>query len=508
MSERTAKLRLGGFMAAGLTGLAGLAMLFGGAPRLFDNRAAYTVLFSEAPGITPGTPVRKSGVRVGEVTSLDLEENTGQVRVTIRVDKKFLPRQNEEATIFRGILSGDTSLDFIPKVTADGLPVSTRGEAYAINAEIVGQTPINPNTLVRQASGVLPSAQESMVRILNSIQRVEQTLPKIERAFDEVAELAKSGREFVPELRETNRKVQSLISFNDPPANPANPAAPKPDDKADATLRTTLADIRDFLKSAKPLVDDVRKVLKDNEVDLGGTLKAVRKTAEGVSDVLSEENRKNLTRIVKNLETASEELSKSLKVASLFLDTGDKALKELNARMPQVERTLAAAENTFKGAEGAVKNIESATKPLAENADQIVKNVNLTADQLAKTLVEVRETLRALNRADGTLGKLVTDPALYNQLNDATVSLTRTLLRAEKIAADLQVFSDKIARRPEQIGVGGAIRPSAGLKESPSASTHERPILPTPLSGVPPAGPVVPSYRPSLTPRTNDLPPK
>lgn len=502
MSERTAKLRLGGFVAAGLAGLAGLAMMFGGAPRIFDNRAKFTVTFSEAPGIAPGTPVRKSGVRVGEVTSLDLEENTGQVRVSIVVDKKFLPRQNEEATIFRGLLSGDTSLDFIPKVTADGLPVTTRGEAYAIGAEIAGQTPINPNTLVRQASGVLPSAQESMVRILNSIERVEKVIPKVERAFDEIAELAKSGKEFVPELRETNRKVQSLISFNDPPANA------KPDEKNEGSLRATLADIREFIKTAKPLVEDVRKVIKDNEADLNGTLKAVRKTAEGASEILTEDTKKNISLIVKNLQTASDELTKSLKVASLFLDEGNKTLKEVNARMPQVERTLAAAENAMKGAEGAIKNIETATKPFAENADQIVKNVNVTADQLAKTLSEVRETLRIVNRSDGTLQKVINDPALYNQLNDSAVALTRTLMRAEKIAADLQVFADKIARRPETIGIGGAIRPSAGLKESPSATTGERPILPTPLSSVPPAGPVVPSYRTPLAPRGGDLPPK
>ncbi len=502
MSERTAKLRLGGFVAAGLAGFAGLAMLFGGAPRVFDNRAQFTILFGEAPGLVPGTPVRKSGVRVGEVTALDLEENTGQVRVTILVDKKFLPRQNEEATIFRGILSGDTSLDFIPKVTADGLPVTTRGEAYAVNAEIAGQTPINPNTLVRQASGVLPSAQESMARILNSLQRVEQVIPKVERAFDEIADFAKAGKDFVPELRETNKKVQSLISLNDPPQNP------KPDDKAEGTLRATLVDIRDFIKATRPLVDDVRKVIKDNEADLTGTLKAVRKTAEGASDLLNDDNKKTLAAILKNVQTATDEVNKSLKVVTIFLDAGEKTLKELNARMPQVERTLAAAENAMKNAEGAIKNIETATKPIAENADQIVKNVNLTADQLAKTLVEVRETLRTLNRADGTLQKLIADPMLYNQVNDAAVSLTRTLLRAEKIAADLQVFADKIARRPESLGIGGAIRPNAGLKEAPSSNPHERPILPTPLSGVPPAGPVVPSYRPQLTPRTNDLPPK
>jgi ABC-type transporter Mla subunit MlaD len=501
MSERSAKLRLGGFMATALAGLTGLAVLFGGAPRLFDNRAKYTVTFGEAPGIAPGTPVRKSGVRVGEVTGMELDEATGQVKVSIRVDPKYLPRQNEEATIFRGILSGDTSLDFIPKTTPDGQPVAARGDPYPVNTEIVGQTPINPNTFVRQASGVLPSAQESMARILNSVQRVEQAVPKVERAFDEVAALARSSREFVPELRRTNEKVQLLLSFND---------VPNGDPKAnEGGIRTTLNELRDFIKTAKPLVEDIRKVVKDNEADFNATLKAVRKTAESANDVLSDENRKGFAATLKNLQTASDELTKTIRVVGIFLDQGERVLKEANDRWPQIDSVLKAtegaakaAEGTFKGAEGAIKNIEAATKPLGENSGELIKNINVTADQLAKTLAEVRQTLQAVNRSEGTLQKVITDPSLYNQLNDSAVALTRTLMRAEKVAADLQVFADKVARRPETIGVGGALRPSAGLKESPSAVSPDRPLPPTPV------GPVVPAYRQPLFPRTGDLPPK
>ena len=52
MSERTAKLRLGGFVAAGLAGLAGLAMMFGGAPRIFDSRANHSRFASDC--VDPG----------------------------------------------------------------------------------------------------------------------------------------------------------------------------------------------------------------------------------------------------------------------------------------------------------------------------------------------------------------------------------------------------------------------------------------------------------------------
>jgi hypothetical protein len=68
------------------------------------------------------------------------------------------------------------------------------------------------------------------------------------------------------------------------------------------------------------------------------------------------------------------------------------------------------------------------------------------------------------------------------------------LARAERIAGDLEVFADKVARRPELIGVGGVVRPSSGLKDSPFAPTPVPPGLPAYRPDWPPA---VPATRPT-----------
>ncbi|HET6576326.1 MAG TPA: MlaD family protein, partial [Fimbriiglobus sp.] len=153
MAERSLRLRLGLFVAAALGVLSLLVVLFGGTPTLFANRAKYTVLFPEAPGLAVGTPVRKSGVRVGEVTALDLDEATGQVRVNVEVDPKHVPRTGEDAVITRGFLSGDTALDFVPKTTAEG-PAPSRGEPLPRGAEIAGVPPVSARTLLGQAQSV------------------------------------------------------------------------------------------------------------------------------------------------------------------------------------------------------------------------------------------------------------------------------------------------------------------------------------------------------------------
>ena len=65
--------------------------------------------------------------------------------------------------------------------------------------------------------------------------------------------------------------------------------------------------------------------------------------------------------------------------------------------------------------------------------------------------------------------------------------------RLEKVARDLEVFADKIARKPETIGIGGALHPSTGLKESPTAPLPQLPTPPLPPAREPPVeAPVAP----------------
>ena len=88
---------------------------------------------------------------------------------------------------------------------------------------------------------------------------------------------------------------------------------------------------------------------------------------------------------------------------------------------------------------------------------------------------------QTLGRGNGSIQKLLSDPTVYQNLDDAAASLERVLSRAEKISRDLEVFSDKIARRPELIGIGGAVRPSSGLKDAPGLPSY-RPDWPPAIS--------------------------
>jgi phospholipid/cholesterol/gamma-HCH transport system substrate-binding protein len=453
MAERGMRLKLGAFIGVTLAVLAGLVLFFGRAPELFSNKARYDILFPEAPGIAPGTPIRKSGVPIGQVDAIDLDEETGQVRVKIRVDRKYLPRRNEEPTITRGILSGDTAIDFLPKLDERG-PVP-RGEVWPPGSDIPGAPPITPRSLLTPASGVLSHAQQSLdrlVRAFEKLERLERLSPKMERALDEFTGLAQEARGFLPELKKTNQRFQNLLGGDD--QRPPGPGGPD-----DATVRALIRDIQATIRKLEPDVTDA--------------VRSARRAFDGANDVLSPENRKQFSELLKNANGVAVYIVKISGALTTMLETAERTIKNIDDQVT--------AAGTVVG------DIRAVTKPLAVKSESLVASVTESADQLAKALAEVRLLLHTFGRGDGTIQKLLNDPKVYQNLDDAAGALARVMGRAEKISRDLEVFSDKIARRPELIGVGGAFRPSSGLKDLPGAS------LPSYRTDWPPAVPARPA---------------
>src|SRR5207302_4254610 len=110
MNSKDIRFRVGLFVLGSLVLLAALITAFSGFPAIFTQHNRYTIVFPEAPGVAAGTPVRRSGVRIGEVASVKLDDETGQVRVEITIERRYTLRRNDQATLVHGLLGGDTPL--------------------------------------------------------------------------------------------------------------------------------------------------------------------------------------------------------------------------------------------------------------------------------------------------------------------------------------------------------------------------------------------------------------
>jgi phospholipid/cholesterol/gamma-HCH transport system substrate-binding protein len=244
----------------------------------------------------------------------------------------------------------------------------------------------------------------------------------MDEAIKEYRALGKQVQEMMPELRRTNQEIQVAV------------------------------------KNWGRLGERADNFLEKNEDRIVKTIDSLNKTIMDVSDVFNEENKRNLSGTLKNLNAGTERLDSLSKNA-------DELLKESRATLRKFNETLTHTNEV-------VVNLEQVSKPLSERGPTIVKNVDESLDKLNKTMSDVRELVRAIGQGDGSLKRFISDPALYNNVNDTIFMVQRLMPRIDRILKDMEVFADKLARHPESIGLGGVVHPSKGLKEVPSSSSH------------------------------------
>ena len=177
----------------------------------------------------------------------------------------------------------------------------------------------------------------------------------------------------------------------------------------------------EFLKSGdhitaaydKGLMDIAGAELEGLTVKIGETLAKLTTTLDGVNGIL-DDNRSNIKGVMTNLDSVTGTMSDVL--------TGKK------------QDLVTVIDNLTAFADALGRN--------SAKIDSVVMNVNTIADQFATTNVaeslqqtigKLNQTLDKLNNADGTVGKLMNDKVLYDNLAAASANLS-TLL------ADLQAY--------------------------------------------------------------------
>src|SRR6516225_9432050 len=110
MNEQRMRLRIGVFVLGALVVFAVLIILFSSFPVLLKRHQEYTLIFSAAPGVAAGTPVRRSGVPIGEVRDVQLDDSTGTVRVSVLIAAPHTLYEGDQARLVHGLIGGDTAI--------------------------------------------------------------------------------------------------------------------------------------------------------------------------------------------------------------------------------------------------------------------------------------------------------------------------------------------------------------------------------------------------------------
>ena len=118
MAAKGWEVALGGLVLAVGVGFATYAVQGAGMSLRAAPGYALTAEFRSAEGVRIGTEVRLAGVKVGQVTAMDLDPGSFTAQVRIRVDDRVrLPADSTLAVASEGLLGG-TFLEILP----GGLP--------------------------------------------------------------------------------------------------------------------------------------------------------------------------------------------------------------------------------------------------------------------------------------------------------------------------------------------------------------------------------------------------
>ncbi|HEV7221064.1 MAG TPA: MlaD family protein [Pirellulales bacterium] len=225
---------------------------------------------------------------------------------------------------------------------------------------------------------------------------------------------------------------------------------------------------------------DPFQVVANLEGNLSAALKSVDDTSDEIgvlarrlSDLLGN-NDEQFSRIVTKTEQTLDQLKSTIASADDVLR--DPVMKENLKRaindLPQVvddaRDAIGNLKTTLGGVDRNLANLEGLTKPLGDRGPQLVANIESSTATLDKVLRDLAEFSDSLDNPNGSFGQLVNNPELYQQINSAVGNFNQLSKELRPIVKDVRIFTDKLARHPEQLGVRGALKPSNGLKKSPS----------------------------------------
>lgn len=372
MDERVMQFRVGVivFATAIIAGL--LVLVFTPVRSFLEEYQTIYIVFPAAPGVTPNTPIRKSGILIGRVTDVQLTDD-GKALVTAAIQTKYTLRRNEVPRIGGGSLLGDAVVSFIPTGSDD-------------------TTPLKPEDIVQ---GIVAADPFQVIATME--QRLDEVVISFTQTSDQVGRL--SG------------KLEALVDAND---------------------------------------EQVTQVISK----ASGAIDRISAVADNANSILSNEKmRADLEKGIAELPRAMGEATKTMEKAQMAIGRFEVAMDGLNQNVDEIKKFT-----TPLGERGPT---------ILANAETLLNNLNNTSTNLNKFTDQMVDVGLALQNKDGTLGRLLYEDDIYNNLDQVTQNVNRLSTQLEPILRDARVFSDKIARHPELLGVRGALNGSTGLKSNP-----------------------------------------
>jgi len=485
------QLRVGAFVLASLLVFAGLVYMLGRSAGLFERQYRLVAGFSQIGGLIQGATVRLAGVPVGRVGEIQLPKaGSDKVRVELLIARRVQDRIRADslARIETLGLLGDKIVDV--SLGSPSAPILQEG------AELRTEEPFDTARLTQQGAELLQNlvglstelrgtlsritASPAGADIAETVRALRSLATEIERGqgvlhrlvYDRKLGTALSDAgDTLRQLGETVRRIDRVL------ADPRTAGLAGEAERTLAEARAAAERVNRILREVEEgqgvlhaLVYDEGRILKDLEGFLARASALVTgvERGEGALGVLLRDP--DAARAVRRVVTAADGLAQAVERARtddslLRLLLEDSALaadlretarsfREVTGRLARGQGVLGAL--TQPGGEDSVKQATEALARLGQLAEGLEGDLKLgeTLADLRQAMADVRAITGRIEGGGGTLGGLIQDPTVYENLAAFLEGAQRSLLLRALIRA--------------AIGRGA---PAAGAGPSPGAGS-------------------------------------
>ncbi len=343
----------------------------------------------QAPGIGENSPVRKNGILIGRVASIEDRGDGVIVMTDVETDR---PLQTNQVPHIRTSVLGDATIDF----------VTTRSN--------VQPEPLQDGAIIR---GIVdPQPLDAIAKLGDLQEDFAAASRALERAGKEVGDLASRVNDAFGTDQDHGRVARLLDS-----------------------TELALNEFTRTMSAMNEIIGDGPSTMPAGVPDAGVP---VNGQAGGAVTTDGQQMRQRLRQGLSEIPDA---------------------VREARVTMHQFQETIALANKNLK-------NLEGFTEPLGARGEEIATSLIEAVQGLDKLVSDFTTLTGALNDRNGTIGRLIHDGQVYENVNRLMCNANMVLIRIDEfvkslrpIRDDVRAFSDKVGREPGRI-ISGAVNPS------------------------------------------------
>lgn len=458
METRANYILIGAFTLVGILSVFGFFLWLA---KVEVNRqyAYYDVLFDNVSGLASAGSVRFNGLPVGQVVSLDLDdEDPSKVRVRLEIDAQTPIKTDTIAELqslgvtgvsYVGLSGGTAKAALLP----DGGLITSRRSALQSIFEGAPELLNRAVDLLEDVQSVVnPENRAAVSELLDNLAsasgRLDRSLSDFEQLSDDLGSAAREIAAFTDRLDQLSDTAETTLNTATGTLNSARDAA----DTAIGTLDTakeTFAtanglmenELTEFIQSATETATTLDTTVKTLEPSVTATIEA----AQDLMTVRLPELSDQVQQTAQVLETQITDVgSEASQLIARYEEVGAQA----QARLEQTEAAIAAFEAATTEAKQAIETINKSVQQdlpgVLENVHKAAETANRVIGDIGSDVSNVANRLDALSD-EGSIA-LSTATETFANANETLSAITSAMDSAEQTLGTAETTFSSVNR--------------------------------------------------------------